>query len=87
MSRNVYDFMSKDELLVEARLGVEGVRDLALVPLVLGSSGHPRLAEEEDAMRILGEVSGSSAKYGTQIEFAGGRGLVRLGEKAALSMQ
>ena len=87
MSRNVYDFMSKDELLVEARLGVEGVRELALVPLMLDSSGHPRLAEEEDAARIVGGVSDMSAKYGTAIELAGGRGLVGLREQAALSMQ
>ena len=87
ISRNVYDFMSKDELLVEARLGAEGVRELSLMPLVLDASGHPRLAEEEEAMRILGEVSGSSAEYGTVIELEDGRGLVRLKEKAALLMQ
>ena len=83
MSRNVYDFMSKDELLVEARLGVEGVRELALAPLVLNSSGHPRLAEPEETKRIVGEVSDLSVKYGTVIEFTGSRGLVRLREKAA----
>ena len=87
MPRNVYDFMSKDELLVEVRIGVEGVRELSLAPLVLDSSGHPRLAEEEEAMRILGEVSEMSAEYGTVIELEGGRGMVGLGEKAALSMQ
>lgn len=87
MSRNVYDFMSKDELLVEARLGVEGVRELSLTPLVLDSSGHALLAGPEDAARILGEVSDMSAEYGTVVELEGGRGMVGLGEKAALSMQ
>ena len=87
MSRNVYDFMSRDELLVEARIGAEGVRELALTPLVLDAAGHPRLAGPEEAMRILGEVSGSSAKYGTVIEFADGGGFLKLGEKAASLMQ
>ena len=79
--------LEPDELLVEARLGVEGVRELALTPLVLDSSGHPRLAGPEDAARILGEVSDMSAEYGTVIELEGGRGMVGLEEKAALSMQ
>ena len=63
------------------------MRELALAPLVLDPSGHPRLAEEKEAARNLGEVSDMSAKYGTVIELEGGRGMVGLGEMAASLMQ
>lgn len=83
MSRNVYDFMSPDGIVVEARLGPGGVEALSLVPLMLNTAGHPSLAGADDAERIASHLTEFSTPYGTRLKFTGERCVVGLERNAA----
>jgi poly-gamma-glutamate capsule biosynthesis protein CapA/YwtB (metallophosphatase superfamily) len=64
MSRNVYDSMSPDGIIVEAGVGANGVESLELVPIMLDAAGHPGLAARPEAQRIGAHLQSISKPYG-----------------------
>jgi hypothetical protein len=75
---------SPGQIVAQCRYDTDGLAEVLLYPVELGrgrsltTSGVPRLAGAEQGRDIIERLAGSSAGFGTRIEWTGAAGRVRL---------